>query len=52
MVLDHFTKRNIKLVIRLNKKLYGPEHFTDAGIEHRESASWAASRFADAHSVL
>ena len=36
-VIDHFSNRHIKVVVRLNKKLYSADHFTECGIEHRES---------------
>lgn len=38
-ILDRFEKVNVKLVIRLNKKLYDEQHFIDRGMAHRESAS-------------
>lgn len=36
-VLDHFEQHNIKVVVRLNKKLYNERRFTERGISHRES---------------
>ena len=36
-VLDHFEKNNVKMVIRLNKKLYDEKRFLERGMEHRES---------------
>lgn len=43
-VLAEFEKYNVKVVVRLNKKLYDAAHFTDRGIEHVESES--PTRFA------
>lgn len=37
-ILERFEKVNVKLVIRLNKKLYDEQHFIDRGMQHRESA--------------
>jgi hypothetical protein len=37
-VLEHFTDKGVKCVVRLNKKLYAIEHFTERGFEHVESA--------------
>lgn len=34
--LDYFEKRNIKLVVRLNNKLYDRQTFLDHGIDHME----------------
>ncbi|EAU84309.2 phosphoprotein phosphatase [Coprinopsis cinerea okayama7 len=34
--LDYFQKRNIKLVVRLNTKLYDKKAFLDVGIDHLE----------------
>ncbi|KAF6762821.1 phospho protein phosphatase [Ephemerocybe angulata] len=34
--LDHFEKRNVKLVIRLNSQLYDRNTFIDRGIDHME----------------
>lgn len=42
-VLEEFEKANVKVVIRLNKKLYDPAHFKERGIEHVESAFAARS---------
>jgi hypothetical protein len=36
-VLEHFEQNNIKVVVRLNKKLYNERRFTERGITHRES---------------
>lgn len=36
-VLDYFEKNNVKMVVRLNKKLYDEKRFIDRGMEHRES---------------
>ena len=38
-VLDEFEKGNVKVVVRLNKKLYDREHFLERGMEHVESMS-------------
>jgi cell division cycle 14 len=38
-VLDYFEKNNVKMVVRLNKKLYDERRFTERGMEHRESRS-------------
>ncbi|GAA5829948.1 hypothetical protein JCM11251_007944 [Rhodosporidiobolus azoricus] len=35
-VLEEFETKGVKVVVRLNKKLYSPSHFTDRGIEHVE----------------
>ncbi|GAA6044358.1 hypothetical protein JCM8097_008406 [Rhodosporidiobolus ruineniae] len=35
-VLDEFEGKGVKVVVRLNKKLYDPSHFTDRGMEHVE----------------
>ncbi|GAA5978918.1 hypothetical protein JCM11641_000094 [Rhodosporidiobolus odoratus] len=35
-VLDEFEGKGVKVVVRLNKKLYSPTHFTDRGMEHVE----------------
>ncbi|KAH8914453.1 phosphatases II [Atractiella rhizophila] len=34
--LEHFEKDGVKVIIRLNKKLYDARHFTDRGMDHRE----------------
>ncbi|KAK0206098.1 tyrosine protein phosphatase [Desarmillaria ectypa] len=34
--LDYFEKRNIKLVVRLNTKLYDRDTFLDRGVDHME----------------
>ena len=34
--LDYFDARGIKLVVRLNNKLYDKQHFLDRGIRHEE----------------
>jgi len=36
-VLEYFEGNNVKMVVRLNKKLYDERRFTDRGMEHRES---------------
>ena len=36
-VLDYFGKNGVKLVVRLNKKLYDEKRFIERGMEHRES---------------
>lgn len=36
-VLEYFEKNNVKMVVRLNKKLYDERRFIDRGMEHRES---------------
>lgn len=36
-VLEYFQKYNVKMVIRLNKKLYEERRFIERGMEHRES---------------
>lgn len=36
-VLEYFDQKGVKLVVRLNKKLYDERRFTDRGIQHRES---------------
>lgn len=33
-VLNHFSKRNVGLVVRLNSELYSPTYFTALGINH------------------
>ncbi|GAA5915806.1 hypothetical protein JCM6882_006104 [Rhodosporidiobolus microsporus] len=35
-VLEEFETKGVKVVVRLNKKLYSPSHFTDRGMEHVE----------------
>ncbi|GAA6007605.1 hypothetical protein JCM10207_006401 [Rhodosporidiobolus poonsookiae] len=35
-VLEEFENKGVKVVVRLNKKLYSPSHFTDRGIDHVE----------------
>ena len=35
-ILEQFTKKNVQLVIRLNKKLYNSKHFTSRGMQHLE----------------
>jgi cell division cycle 14 len=34
--LDHFSQRNVKMVVRLNQELYDRQAFLDVGIEHLE----------------
>lgn len=35
-VLDYFETNNVKMVVRLNKKLYDERRFIERGMEHRE----------------
>ncbi|GAA5948893.1 hypothetical protein JCM10213_005753 [Rhodosporidiobolus nylandii] len=35
-VIEEFEAKGVRVVVRLNKKLYSPSHFTDRGIEHVE----------------
>ena len=35
-VLNHFSKRNVGLVVRLNSELYSPTYFTALGINHMD----------------
>ncbi|BGP31532.1 cell division control protein 14 [Rhodotorula toruloides] len=35
-VLDEFEKKGVKVIVRLNKKLYDASHFTSRGIDHVE----------------
>ncbi|BGP24137.1 cell division control protein 14 [Rhodotorula toruloides] len=35
-VLDEFEKKGVKVVVRLNKKLYDASHFTSRGLDHVE----------------
>ncbi|KAK9897117.1 phosphatases II [Cystobasidium minutum MCA 4210] len=35
-VLDYFQNNNVKMVVRLNKKLYDERRFIERGMEHRE----------------
>lgn len=37
-VLDYFEKNNVRMVVRLNKKLYDEKRFIERGMEHRESS--------------
>jgi hypothetical protein len=39
LIMDQFERVGVKLVIRLNKKLYDETRFTKRGIAHRESQS-------------
>lgn len=39
MILDQFEKVGVKLVVRLNKKLYDETHFLERGMAHKESQS-------------
>jgi len=34
--IDHFRERNVRLVVRLNKKYYDERRFTSAGIDHAD----------------
>lgn len=36
-VLEEFENKNVKVVVRLNKKLYDRNHFLERGIDHVES---------------
>ena len=36
-VLEYFGNNGVKLVVRLNKKLYDEKRFMERGMEHRES---------------
>lgn len=44
-VLDYFETNNVKMVVRLNKKLYDERRFIERGMEHRESKSIHSSQF-------
>ncbi|GAA5880411.1 hypothetical protein JCM8547_007896 [Rhodosporidiobolus lusitaniae] len=35
-VIEEFESKGVKVVVRLNKQLYNPAHFTERGIEHVE----------------
>lgn len=43
-VLDYFDNNNVKMVVRLNKKLYDERRFIERGMEHRESESTSFSQ--------
>lgn len=39
-VLEEFDRGGVKVVVRLNKKLYDAAHFTERGMDHVESKSF------------